>query len=111
MGFELEQCCPVGYELENVKSHTNLEDAILGKDIICTDSIPDKAKVNYKEYRITLLHMKKANKGAALNPCPPFFRGEEIAGSTNELREFANETFDILFVIMSWSMLRIERIL
>lgn len=79
IGFELEQCCPVGYELGNVKFHTNLEDAILGKDIICTDSIPDKAQVDFKGYQITLQHMKKANKGAVLNPCPPFFRGEEVS--------------------------------
>lgn len=79
MGFELEQCCPVGYELEGVKSHTNLEDAISGKDIICTDSIPDSAKADFKEYQVTLHHMKMANKGAVLNPCPPFFRGEEVS--------------------------------
>ena len=23
--------------------------------------------------------MKKANKGAILNPCPPFYRGEEVS--------------------------------
>lgn len=79
IGFELEQCCPVGYELENVKFHTDLEDAVLGKDIICTDSVPDKAQVDFKEYQITLRHMKKANKGAVLNPCPPFFRGKEVS--------------------------------
>ena len=28
LGFELEQCCPVGYELENIKFHTNIEEAI-----------------------------------------------------------------------------------
>ncbi|MDE7323964.1 MAG: peptide transporter [Lachnospiraceae bacterium] len=79
MGFELEQCCPVGYELENIKFYTNIEDAILGKDIICTDSIPDKAKEDFKEYQITVQHMEKANQGAILNPCPPFFRGEEVS--------------------------------
>lgn len=79
MGFELEQCCPVGYELDNIKVHTNIEDAISGKDIICTDFIPDKAKKDFKEYQITLQHMEKANQGAILNPCPPFFRGEEVS--------------------------------
>lgn len=79
IGFELEQCCPVGYEMENVKSYTNINDAILGKDIICTDSIPDKAKKDFKEYQITIQHMEKANQGAILNPCPPFFRGEEVS--------------------------------
>lgn len=79
IGFELEQCCPVGYELENIKSYTNIEDAIADKDIICTDSIPDKAKEDFKEYQVTLRHMEKANEGAILNPCPPFFRGEEVS--------------------------------
>ncbi len=79
MGFELEQCCPVGYELKNIKFYTNIEDAISGKDIICTDSIPEKAKEDFKEYQITVQHMEKANQGAILNPCPPFFRGEEVS--------------------------------
>ncbi len=79
MGFELEQCCPAGYELDNVKVHTNIDEAISGKDIICTDSIPDRAKKDFKGYQITLKHMKKANSGAVLNPCPPFYRGEEVS--------------------------------
>lgn len=79
IGFELEQCCPKGYELENVKFYTGLEDAVIRKDIICTDSIPDRAKADFEGYQITLHHMKKANKGAVLNPCPPFFRGEEVS--------------------------------
>lgn len=79
MGFELEQCCPVGYEIDNINFHTNIDEAVIGKDIICTDSIPNKAKEEFKEYQITLLHMQKANQGATLNPCPPFFRGEEVS--------------------------------
>lgn len=79
MGFELEQCCPTGYELENIISYTNIEYAILEKDIICTDSIPDKVKEDFREYQITLQHMQKANSGAVLNPCPPCFRGEEAS--------------------------------
>ena len=79
MGFELEQCCPVGYEIDNIKCYTNINEAIIEKDIICTDSIPSKAKEDFKEYQITLQHMQKANPGAILNPCPPFFRGEEIS--------------------------------
>ena len=30
------------------------------------------------ENQITLDIMKKANEKAILNPCPPFYRGEEI---------------------------------
>lgn len=79
LGFELEQCCPVGYELKNIKVYTNIADAISGKDIICTDSIPDKVKEVFNDYQITLQHMERANPGAVLNPCPPFFRGEEVS--------------------------------
>ena len=31
------------------------------------------------ENQITLDVMKKANENAILNPCPPFYRGEEIS--------------------------------
>lgn len=79
MGFEVEQCCPVGYEIDNIKCYTNIDEAVVGKDIICTDSTPSKAKEDFKEYQITLQHMQKANQGAILNPCPPFFRGEEVS--------------------------------
>jgi len=79
MGFELEQCYPIGYETDNINFHTNIDEAVIGKDIICTDSIPNNAKEDFKEYQTTLQHMQKANPGAILNPCPPFFRGEEVS--------------------------------
>lgn len=79
IGFHLEQCCPNGYELDNVKSSNSLDEAVLGKDIICTDSVPVKVKEDFKGYTISLQHLKKANPGAVLNPCPPFFRGDEVS--------------------------------
>lgn len=79
MEFELEQCCPKGYELEGIRTYRSLEAAMAGKDIICTDSIPEKAKEDFKGYQITLQYMQKANTGAILNPCPPFYRGEEVS--------------------------------
>lgn len=78
-GFELEQCCPEGYELDNIKIHREISEAVKGKDIICTDSIPDKAKEDFKGYQVTLSHMQHANDGVILNPCPPFYRGEEVS--------------------------------
>lgn len=79
MGFQLEQCCPPGYELENIRCYHNMEDAFEGKDIICTDAVPDHAKEDFRHYQVSLQHMQKANPGAILNPCPPFFRGEEVS--------------------------------
>ena len=37
--------------------------------------------------------MKKANKGAVLNPCPPFYRGEEISDDIIESEFFVGYEF------------------
>lgn len=79
MGLELEQCCGVGYEIDGIKTYHNIEEAIVGKDIICTDSLPSDALSEFSLCQITESIMKKANKGAILNPCPPFYRGEEVS--------------------------------
>lgn len=92
-GFVLEQCCPIGYELENVKCYSALEDAVAGKDIICTDSIPNEAKSDFIGYQITIRHMEKANRGAVFNPCPPFFRGEEVSAEVIESNYFVGYEF------------------
>lgn len=46
MGFELSQCCADGYEMEGVPVYHNIEDAIIGKDIVCTDSLPSDVLEN-----------------------------------------------------------------
>lgn len=77
-GFELEQCCGIGYEIEGIQSHYDIEHAIKGKDVVCTDSLPANALDDFKKCQVSLSVMEKANKGAVLNPCPPFYRGEEV---------------------------------
>lgn len=78
MGFHLERCCPKGYEMGGLKVYRNVEEAITGKDIICTDSIPAEEKEDFAGIRIGIAEMKKANAKAVLNPCPPFYRGEIV---------------------------------
>ncbi len=34
---------------------------------------------DFKDYQITAGLMGLANKNAILNPCPPFYRGEEVS--------------------------------
>ena len=50
IGFSLEQCCGEGYEIDGLKA--------------C---------------QVTSDTMQLANKHALLNPCPPFYRGEEVS--------------------------------
>lgn len=79
MGFELEQCCANGYEIDGLKVHYNISEAVEGKDIICTDSLPSDVIGDFGNCRVTKEIMDTANRGAVLNPCPPFYRGEEVS--------------------------------
>lgn len=93
MGFSFSQCCPLGYEMEGVSVSANIGEAVKGKDIICTDSLPDKELEAFKDYQVTRNIMDKANEGAVLNPCPPFFRGEEVSADVIDSRYFVGYEF------------------
>ncbi len=92
-GFNLEQCCGIGYEIEGLVSHYDIENAVIGKDIICTDSLPAKAVEDFRKCQVSLNIMEKANKGAVVNPCPPFFRGEEISDDVLSSEYFVGYEF------------------
>ncbi len=79
LGFELSQCCPDGYEMEGVQVFRDIKEAVKGKDIICTDSLPVDMLGDFGHYQITKEIMDMANENAILNPCPPFYRGEEVS--------------------------------
>lgn len=93
MGFELEQCCGQGYEMDGLVSYNNIYDAVVGKDIVCTDSLPASALTDFKECQVTTAAMKMANEGAILNPCPPFYRGEEVSKEVMESKYFVGYEF------------------
>lgn len=78
LGLDLTQCCGKGYEMEGVRSCHNILEAVVGKDIVCTDSLPAAALGDFRDCQVTLPAMRLANEGAVLNPCPPFYRGEEV---------------------------------
>ena len=93
MGFELSQCCADGYEMEGVPVYHNIEDAIIGKDIVCTDSLPSDVLEKSSGCQVTKAVMEKANKSAVLNPCPPFYRGEEVSGEVIDSEYFVGYEF------------------
>lgn len=93
MGFELEQCCGNGYEIEGIVSYHNICEAITGKDIVCTDSLPADVLEDFKECQITVEIMSMANEGAILNPCPPFYRGEEVSSNVISSNYFVGYEF------------------
>lgn len=93
LGFELTQCCPAGYEMSGVTVSHSLQEAIKGKDIICTDSVAPQELADFRDYQITSEVMREANPGALLNPCPPFYRGEEVSAEVIESDYFVGYEF------------------
>lgn len=106
MNLQFNQVCFKGFELgpdtQNYKFHTELEPILSVSDIVLTDSLPSDLKTeNYiKKYQITLERMKLANRNAMLNPCPPFFRNEEVSSDAISSEYFVGYEFkkDLLFV-------------
>lgn len=93
MGFSLEQCCPVGYEIPGLLTHRDITNAVTEKDIVCTDSLPASALDALTKCQVTAAAMALANDGALLNPCPPFFRGEEVSADVIDSEYFVGYEF------------------
>lgn len=109
MGFELSQCCGAGYEMEGVTVYHDIETAIQGKDIVCTDSLPAGALRDFEACQVTKRIMGMANKGALLNPCPPFYRGEEVSEDAIQSEyfvgyEFKKSLLAVQQAVMIWCM-------
>lgn len=93
MGFSLTQSGPPEYAMEGVENIEDLEQAVSGKDIICTDSLSTEKLQAFGKHQVTLDIMKKANENAVLNPCPPFYRGEEVSADVIDSDYFVGYSF------------------
>lgn len=92
-GLRLTQCCPAKYAMSEVPLITDLKDAVAGRDIVCTDSVPANERKDFSDYQITKEIMDRANKGALLNSCPPFYRGEEVTSEVIDSDYFVGYEF------------------
>lgn len=108
LDMEFRHVCEEGYELEpgeaypndvatlrNYTFYTDIEQALNGSDVILTDSLPDDLRTpDYAgKYQVTAERLRLANPGALLNPCPPFYRGEEVSGDAIESEHFVGYAF------------------
>ena len=93
LGLSLEQCCGEGYEIEGLRVHHDIYQAVHGKDIICTDPVSAAELPAFRNFQVTKAAMLQANEGAVLNPCPPFYRGEEVSEDAIESEFFVGYEF------------------
>lgn len=74
---------------------TELGPALAGSDVVLTDSLPEPLRNDayYERYQIRLESMQSAKPGALLNPCPPFYRGEEVSEEAISSPYFVGHAF------------------
>lgn len=108
LDMEFRHVCAEGHELDlagaspidvasarNYMFYTDIEQALKGSDVILTDSLPDDLRTPdyFEKYQITAERLRLANRGALLNPCPPFYRGEEVSDDAIESEHFVGYGF------------------
>lgn len=111
MGFPLSQCCGAGYEMDGIPVFYDIKEAVKGQDIICTDSLPAEALKDFRNCQVTKDVMDMANENAVLNPCPPFYRGEEVSDDAIQSKYFVGYAFKksllvIQQAVMVWCMIQ-----
>lgn len=113
LSFSFAQACPKKYEIEDTFIYHDLKHAIEGKDIICTDSLTHGELRDFKDFQISTDLMNMANTGALLNPCPPFYYGEEVTQEVIESPFFVGYGFkesllEIQQAILIYNMFYLE---
>ncbi|ERJ12158.1 ornithine carbamoyltransferase [Haloplasma contractile] len=106
MNLSFNHVCKTGYQFDYEDDHytflTDLESVLPKTDIVLTDSLREELKTEdyIKSYQITLDRMKLAKKGALLNPCPPFYRDEEVSSEVINSNYFVGYSFkeNLLYV-------------
>ena len=67
--------------------------SLFDKLAICTDSILSNMIGDFKDYQISKDLRGVANKDVILNPCPPFYRGEEVTEDVIDSNYFVGYEF------------------
>ncbi|WP_078552136.1 ornithine carbamoyltransferase [Bacillus alkalicellulosilyticus] len=99
MDLRFHQVCMQGFELgtdsRNYSFHTELEPILKISDIVLTDSLPNelRTQIYIDQFQITLERMNLAKEHAMLNPCPPFYRNEEVSNEALSSSYFVGYEF------------------
>lgn len=85
LNLKLRHVCVEGNRIKEDDNNyfftTDLDSIVSNTDVFLTDPLPGELRNEeyYKEYQVTTTRLKKANPNCLLNPCPPFYRGEEVS--------------------------------
>lgn len=80
----------------------DLEPVLTSTDVFLTDPIPaDLQNEDYfSKYQLKMSHLRQCQKEVLVNPCPPFYRGQEIESEVIDSSYFVGYGFkkDLLYV-------------
>jgi len=104
--LRLNHVCVKGNEIKPNDEYytftTELNDVLSKSDIILTDPLSKELKTEeyINKYQITMNRMKQTKENALLNPCPPFYRGEEVSAEVIDSQYFVGHEFkkNLLYV-------------
>lgn len=103
--YHLNHVCLENERISNDDDHytftTSLEEGLKGAEVVLTDPLSSELRNEdyINKYQITSERMKLTDD-AILNPCPPFFRGEEVSAEVIDSSCFVGYEFkkDLLAV-------------
>ncbi|HKL41918.1 MAG TPA: ornithine carbamoyltransferase [Clostridia bacterium] len=90
---------------QNYTFTTNLDDVLSSTDVMLTDPLSKDMRIQeyIEKYQVTLKRMEQCKDNSMLNPCPPFFRGEEVSEDVINSKYFVGYDFkkNLLYVQQS----------
>lgn len=92
-GIRFTQCCPEKYAMEGAEIEEEISKAVKNADVIITDSLSHDIVNDFKDYQITREILKQSDKEILLNPCPPFYRGQEVSADAIASTSFVGYEF------------------
>lgn len=106
LNLKFNHVCTSGNDVckddENYHFSTDLETTMNGSDIVLTDSLPFEYQNDeyLSQYQVNMERLNLTNKNALLNPCPPFYRGQEVSDDAVRSSYFVGHSFkkNLLYV-------------
>ncbi|QYR21270.1 ornithine carbamoyltransferase [Paenibacillus sp. sptzw28] len=106
LDLKLYHVCTTGNEIcnddRNYHFSTDLETKLVGSDFVLTDSLPLEYQTDEycSQFQVNFERMKLTNANALLNPCPPFFRNQEVSEDVINSKYFVGYSFkkNLVFV-------------
>lgn len=79
----------------NYRLESKIEKILPVTDVLLTDQLPDQYKTidYFTDFQITKEHIDMLPKNTMINPCPPFYRGEEISSEVIDSEKFVGYEF------------------